>query len=69
MEKILLDWLKNYTNSDITLDTVFRDLNFDIFDEAVVVDFVNKQFKININISDVWFVTVKDLIDAIAGRT
>jgi acyl carrier protein len=69
MEKILLDWLKNYTNSDITLDTVFRDLNFDIFDEAVVVDFVNKQFKININISDVWFVTVKDLINAIAGRT
>lgn len=69
MEKILLDWLKNYTNSDVTSDTVFRDLNFDIFDEAVVVDFVNKQFKININISDVWFVTVKDLIDAIAGRT
>ena len=69
MEKILIDWLKHYTNSDVTSDTLFRDLNFDIFDEAVVVDFVNKQFKININISDVWFVTVKDLINAIAGRT
>ena len=69
MEKILIDWLKNYTNSDVTLETVFSNLNFDIFDEAMTVDFVNKQFQININISDVWFVTVKDLTDAIASRT
>lgn len=69
MEKILLDWLKNYTNSDVTLETVFSNLNFDIFDEAMTVDFVNNQFQININISDVWFVTVKDLTDAIANRT
>jgi acyl carrier protein len=69
MEKILIDWLKNYTNSDLTLATVFGNLNFDIFDEAMTVDFVNKQFHIDINISDVWFVNVKDLIDAIASRT
>ena len=69
MEKILIDWLKNYTNSDVTLETVFSNLNFDIFDEAMTVDFVNKQFQININISDAWFVTVKDLTDAIASRT
>jgi len=69
MEKILIDWLKNYTNSDVTLETVFSNLNFDIFDEAMTVDFVNKQFQININISDVWFVNVKDLTDAIASRT
>jgi acyl carrier protein len=69
MEKILIDWLKNYTNSDVTLETVFSNLNFDIFDEAMTVDFVNKRFQININISDVWFVTVKDLTDAIASRT
>ena len=69
MEKILIDWLKNYTNSDVTLETVFSNLNFDIFDEAMTVDFVNKRFQIDINISDVWFVTVKDLTDAIASRT
>jgi acyl carrier protein len=69
MEKILIDWLKNYTNSDVTLDTVFSNLNFDIFDEAMTVDFVNKQFQINVNVSDVWFVTVKDLTNAIASRT
>ena len=69
MEKILIDWLKNYTNSDVTLKTVFSNLNFDIFDEAMTVDFVNKQFQIDINISDVWFVNVKDLTDAIASRT
>jgi acyl carrier protein len=69
MEKILIDWLKSYTNSDVTLETVFSNLNFDIFDEAMTVDFVNKQFQIDINISDVWFVTVKDLTDAIASRT
>jgi acyl carrier protein len=69
MEKILIDWLKNYTNNDVTLETVFSNLNFDIFDEAMTVDFVNKQFQIDINISDVWFVTVKDLTDAIASRT
>jgi acyl carrier protein len=67
MEKILIDWLKSYTNSDVTLETVFSNLNFDIFDEAMTVDFVNKKFQININISDVWFVTVKDLTDAIAS--
>jgi acyl carrier protein len=69
MEKILIDWLKNYTNSDLTLATVFGNLNFDIFDEAMTVDFVNKQFHIDINISDVWFATVKDLTDAIASRS
>jgi acyl carrier protein len=69
MEKILIDWLKNYTNSDVTLDTVFSNLNFDIFDEAMTVDFVNKQFQINVNVSDVWFVTVKDLTDAVASCT
>ena len=69
MEKILIDWLKNYTNSDVTLDTVFSNLNFDIFDDAMTVDFVNKQFQINVNVSDVWFVTVKDLTDAVASCT
>jgi acyl carrier protein len=69
MEKILIDWLKNYTNSEIKSNTEFGNLNFDIFDEAMTVDFVNKQFQIDINISDTWFVTVKDLLDAIASRT
>ena len=69
MEKILIDWLKNYTNSEVKSNTEFDNLNFDIFDEAMTVDFVNKQFQIDINISDTWFVTVKDLLDAVASRT
>ena len=61
--------MTHYTNRGVTLNTVFEDLNFDVFDEAMTVDFVDKQFKININTSDVWFLTVKDLVDAIASRT
>jgi hypothetical protein len=69
MEKILIDWLTHYTNTSVNLNTVFKDLNFDLFDEAMTVDFVDKHFKININISDEWFLTVKDLVDAVACRT
>jgi acyl carrier protein len=63
MEKILIEWLKFYTESEVTLDTSFKDLNFDIFDEAMTVDFVQKQFQINVNVSNHWFDTVKDLIN------
>ena len=69
MEKILIDWLQNYTNSKVVLTTDFCDLNFDIFDEAMTVDFVQEQFGINVNISDAWFKTVKDLTDVVAART
>jgi acyl carrier protein len=69
MEKILIDWLQNYTNSEVALTTDFCDLNFDIFDEAMTVDFVQEQFGVNVNISDAWFKTVKDLTDVVAART
>ncbi len=66
MEKILIDWLSHYTQCEVVLTTKFKDLNFDIFDEAMTVDFVHKQFQINVNISAPWFDTVKDLVDAVA---
>lgn len=67
MEKILTDWLSEYTQTTVDRDTRFTDLNFDIFDEAMTVDFVQKQFRVNVNIANDWFATVKDLIDAIAS--
>lgn len=69
MEKILINWLVNYTQTAVDRDTCFADLNFDTFDEAMTVDFVQKQFEVNINIANDWFVSVKDLIDAIAARS
>lgn len=69
MEKILIDWLKYYTECEVGLDTRFSDLNFDVFDEAMTVDFVYTQFQTNVNVSNQWFLSVKDLVDAIAARS
>ena len=68
MEKILIDWLSEYTQLTVTLETKFTDLNFDLFDEAMTVDFVAKTFDTNVNQLN-WFVTVKDLSDAIANSS
>lgn len=66
MEKILIEWLEHYTQcSDINNNTKFVTLNFDVFDEAMTVDFVNRQFGINVNTQEQWFDTVDDLIRAI----
>ena len=65
MEQILIAWLGQYTGAGVNTDTRFDELNFDLFDEAVTVDFVQKQFNINVNKTDNWFNSVKDLIDAI----
>jgi hypothetical protein len=67
MEKILIDWLESYTESSVSLSTTFENLNFDIFDEAMTVDFVQQQFHKNVNISNQWFVTVEDLLNAITA--
>jgi hypothetical protein len=67
MEKILINWLSEYTQYSVTSKTKFADLKFDIFDEAMTVDFVSKNFDTDVNTSNSWFTTVKDLIDAIAG--
>jgi acyl carrier protein len=69
MEKILIDWISEYIGIPITMDSKFQNLNFDLFDEAIVVDFVQKTFNVNVNIREDWFDTVKDLIDEIAKRT
>jgi acyl carrier protein len=67
MEEILITWLKNYTETEVSLDTEFSNLNFDIFDEAVVVDFVQKNFNVNINKRELWFKTVNELCKEIAN--
>jgi acyl carrier protein len=69
MEKILISWLKMYVGAEISTSTCFSDLNFDIFDQAVVVDFVQQNFKCNINKTEEWYKTVKELLDAIAAST
>lgn len=63
MEKILINWLIQYTEvSAINLDTKFSDLNFDIFDEAMTADFIQKTFDIDISKKIGWFETIEDLI-------
>jgi acyl carrier protein len=67
MEKILINWLQTYTGVDnITPTTTFESLRFDIFDQAVTVDFIQKTFNKNANQHDLWYLTVKDLINAIS---
>ena len=69
METILISWLEAYTGHSVSKDTTFDSLNFDIFDEAVVVDFVKSQFGANVNKQEQWFKSVKDLLDEIASGT
>jgi hypothetical protein len=67
MEKILIDWLEFYTGAtDISLDTAFVDLRYDLFDEAMTVDFVMKTFKVNVNTDNTWFQTVGELVNAVS---
>lgn len=67
MEKILIDWLEFYTNvADISLTTTFADLNYDLFDEAMTVDFVMKTFRVNVNTNNTWFQTVGELVNAVS---
>ena len=61
MEKILINWLETYTNTYITKQTKFSNLNFDLLDQTLTMEFVKKEFNKNINIKG-WFETVEDLI-------
>lgn len=66
MEKILIDWLESYTKvQGITVSTKFADLNFDLFDEAMTMNFVYQQFKRKVN-PPVWFTTVGEILDVIS---
>ena len=69
MEKILIDWLTNYTGVKVDKNTKFINLNFDIFDEAVVVDFVSNEYGVNVNKDEEWFISVGDLLNAISEGT
>ena len=67
MEKILIDWLKEYTTVfNITMETRFYDLNFDLFDQAMTVDFIKQTFNKNINQREEWYITVGELINDIS---
>jgi hypothetical protein len=69
MEKILIDWLSQYVGTEIKLETRFCDLHYDIFDEAVTVDYIQKNFDINVNTHESWFDTVQSLVDEISARS
>jgi hypothetical protein len=69
MDKILITWLEHYSGTTVTLDTTFNELNFDVFDEAMTVDFVNNQFNCNANINHIWFTTVRELVNVISTST
>lgn len=70
MEKILIQWLVSYTNvKDITLDTKFSELNFDLFDQAQTVKFIKDKFNLDANKQEIWPKTVKDLINDISCST
>lgn len=63
METILINWLREYTNvNNIHEETTFSELNFDIFDEAMTVNFVKKKFNKDIN-RELWFINIKELLD------
>lgn len=67
MEKILINWLKDYTLIDnISIDSKFDDLNFDLFDQAMTIDFVEKTFNKNINGNTHWYNTIRELLNDIA---
>jgi acyl carrier protein len=67
METILINWLKDYsTISYITIETKFIDLNFDLFDQAMTVDFIKETFNKNINQREKWYITVGELINDIS---
>jgi|688.fasta_scaffold319685_2 acyl carrier protein len=67
METILINWLKDYsTISYITIETKFIDLNFDLFDQAMTVDFIKQTFNKNINQREKWYITVGELINDIS---
>ena len=67
MEKILINWLQDYTLVDkISIDTKFNDLNFDLFDQAMTIDFVEKTFNKNINVNAQWYNTIRELLNDIA---
>lgn len=66
MEKILIDWLESYTKvQGVTVDTKFIDLQFDLFDEAMTMNFVYQRFKKKVN-PNVWFSTVGEMLNAIS---
>lgn len=69
METILIKWLTDYTGATVVPSTKFTTLNFDIFDEAMTVDFVKNTYNINVNKNNQWFNTVQDLIDVISAST
>lgn len=64
METILINWLREYTMiTNITLETKFDELNFDLFDQAMITDFVEQTLNKNINRKETWYNTVRELIN------
>lgn len=65
MEEILINWLSDYTGTIVTKSTKFSELNFDLYDEAVVCHWVKQKFNANINLNNRWYETVEELCNNI----
>ena len=65
MEKILIQWVSEYTGVPVDAGTKFSSLNYDMFDQAVTCDWIMKSFSVNVNCKNEWFITVGDLIRAV----
>lgn len=67
METILINWIKEYsTVTSVSVETTFADLNFDLFDQAMTVDFVKRTFNKNINRRENWYTTVGELVNELS---
>jgi len=66
ISNLLIDWLQSYTGMNkIEYNVLFSDLKFDIFDEAVFIDFVFKKFNVDINQKGSWFQSLDQVTLAI----
>ena len=65
MAEILINWLSDYVGTTVDKTTKFADINFDLYDEAVVCQWVKENLNVNINLNDQWYETVEDLCNNI----
>lgn len=65
MEEILINWMSEYVGVTVDKTTRFADLNFDLYDEAVVCHWVKQQFDVNVNLTNKWYETVEELCNNI----
>jgi hypothetical protein len=60
-----LTWLSRYTGYTVDYSTRFASLNWQLFDDAVALDWLHKNYGISPETydQDLWFDTVGEMID------